>query len=109
MPLLELLKHHWACKLGITLSCSCTWTYIWWHGFRLEWKLGEGNFGHCNILQKISNLHRVKLLLRTVFLTSFGGELGLNGFSTSGGFLVSFNGGRAENGNNNNHWIINSS
>jgi len=36
------------------------------------------------------------LLLRTVFLTSFGGELGLNGFSTSGDFLVSFNGGRAK-------------
>ena len=28
-------------------------------------------------------------------LTSFGGELGLNGLSTSGGFRVSFSGGRA--------------
>lgn len=42
--------------------------------------------------------HHLKFQWSTVaiVLTSFGGELGLNGFSASGDFLVSFNGGRAK-------------
>lgn len=69
----------------------------------------KGNLGRPVLVIVIvfKNLrHRVKFvclkpIIAENFLTSFGGELGLNGFSTSGGFLVSFSGGRAENGKNN--------